>query len=325
LDLSDSSVLITGGAGFLGHQLTLSLIAAGCNHVVIYSRDEHKHEKMREKFEEMGQTRQLRFILGDVCDPDRLRWAMRKCDYVIHAAALKIVPALQYNPMSAIDVNVNGWRNVVKAAVDNQQPIKIVGVSTDKAVMPINTYGKAKAMGEDLFINANVYSRDIKFSCVRYGNVIGSTSSLLDGLNPQLERPRLTHAEMTRFFITVKDAADLVMFAMENMHGGEIFVPRCRSAYIRHVLRAVTGKADFDITGIRPGEKLNELLMHEFEGMRAVVRGKYIVILPERPATADFPYTYPGRGEYLPELRSNSLDCLMDTTEIAEVFKDERK
>ncbi|MBU1067551.1 SDR family NAD(P)-dependent oxidoreductase, partial [Patescibacteria group bacterium] len=158
LDLREARVLVTGGAGFLGRKLALRLIAAGCEHVTIYSRDEHKHEQMREKFAEAGQTRQLRFILGDVYDPDKLRWAMRKCDYVVHAAALKIVPAMQYNPLAAIDVNVNGWRNVVRAAVDNQQPVKVVGVSTDKAVMPINTYGKCKAIGEDLFINANVYS-----------------------------------------------------------------------------------------------------------------------------------------------------------------------
>ena len=320
LDLRESRVLITGGAGFLGHQLALSLIAAGCEHVVVYSRDEHKHEAMLKKFESIGQSRQLRFIIGDVCDPDRLRWAMRGCDFVIHAAALKIVPALQYNPMAAVDVNVNGWRNVVKSAVDNQRPVKIVGISTDKAVMPINTYGKAKAIGEDLFIAANVYSPHIKFSCVRYGNVIGSTSSLLDGLNPQLERPKLTHRDMTRFWINVKDAAHLVLYTLEHMEGGEIFVPRCRSAYIRDVIRVVTGKVDFDLTGMRPGEKLHELLIHEFEWQRCIPRDGYFIILPETPAKA-LPYAYP--IDVAPGcFRSDMQECLMFEEELRSVFKD---
>jgi UDP-N-acetylglucosamine 4,6-dehydratase len=319
MDLRESRVLITGGAGFLGHQLTLSLIAAGCEHVVIYSRDEHKHEAMLKKFESIGQTRQLRFILGDVCDPDRLRWAMRGCDYVVHAAALKIVPALQYNPMAAVDVNVNGWRNVARAAIDNQVPIKIVGISTDKAVMPINTYGKAKAIGEDLFLAANVYSPHIKFSCVRYGNVIGSTSSLLEGLGPQLERPKLTHREMSRFWITVKDAADLVLYALEHMVGQEIFVPKCRSAWIRDVLRVVTGKTEYDLTGMRPGEKLWELLIHEYEWQRTIEQDNYYIILPENPAH-ELPYECPKKD--MPGwFASNGASSLMTEEELRGVFK----
>jgi len=286
LELKGKTVLITGGAGFLGRALVRGLLDQGCQHIKIFSRDEHKHEHFRKELcNEGGRDRFVRFIIGDVTRPEMLKYSLRDVDYLVHAAALKIVPLLQYNPISAIEVNVMGWLGVVKAVLDSQRPMTVVGVSTDKAVEPLNTYGKAKALGEDLFINANVYSPTQKFVCVRYGNVIGSTSSLIEGLREHHEAPQLTHLDMTRFFLSAEQSVQTVLFAMEKAEGGELYVPKCKSVKIRDLMAMVCGHKKYELTGMRRGEKLHEVLINRYEAQRTVVMKDYYMVLPEEWAS----------------------------------------
>ena len=326
MNLKHKRVLITGGAGYLGRELVKAFVDNDCQHVKVFSRDEHKHEEMVEWADKIGlPLDNVRFIIGDVRNTDTLKWAIRDVDYVIHAAALKIIPAGQYNPLEYASVNYGGWTSVVKAVLDNNRPIKVIGVSTDKACEPLNTYGKAKALGEDLFIQANVYSPSMKFSCVRYGNVIGSTSSLIAKLQGEGSSPPLTHMDMTRFFMPVEMSVDLIMFAMEKMFGGEIFVPDTKSVHIRDLFRYVSGKEDFHIIGMRPGEKLDEVLINMYEATRAVhVDPHYWVILPEEFAYDGWPWTYPDEGAQRTELRSNDADVLMDFEDIGRLLGVER-
>lgn len=318
MNLSRHRVLITGGAGFLGRELVKDLIdECSCQHIKIFSRDEHKHEEMEDWADKIGlPLDNVRFILGDVRDTTLLKYAMRDTDYVIHAAAQKIIPAGQYNPIESVDINYGGWLSVVRAVLENNRAIKVIGVSTDKACEPLSTYGKAKALGEDLFIHANVYSPEMKFSCVRYGNVIGSTSSLIAKLQGDASSPSLTDEGMTRFFMPVERSVDLIMFAMRTMFGGEIFVPDTKSVRIKDLFRYVSGKDEFKVTGIRPGEKLDEVLINRYEAKRTVYAEPwYWVILPEEFAHLGWPWTYPD-GEIREELRSTDTDVLMDFEEI---------
>jgi len=327
MNLNRQRVLITGGAGFLGRELVKDLLdECGCRHIKVFSRDEHKHEEMEAWADKIGlPLDDVRFVLGDVRDTALLKYAMRDVDYVIHAAAQKIIPAGQYNPIESVDINYGGWLSVVRAVLDNNRPIKVIGVSTDKACEPLNTYGKAKALGEDLFIHANVYSPEMKFSCVRYGNVIGSTSSLIAKLKGGASSPPLTHEDMTRFFMPVERSVDLIMYAMRTMFGGEIFVPDTKAVRIKDLFRYVSGKDKFKITGIRPGEKLDEVLINRYEAMRAVYSAPwYWVILPEEFAHDGWQWTYPDEDKTRVELRSTDADVLMDFEDIGRFLGVER-
>ncbi len=324
LDLKGKTVLVTGGAGFLGRALVRRFLDMGCEHVKVYSRDEHKHEAFRkELWSEGGRDRFVRFIIGDVARPEMLKYSLRDVDYLVHAAALKIVPVLQYNPISAIEVNVLGWLGVVKAVLDVQRPMTVVGISTDKACAPLNTYGKCKALGEDLFINANVYSPTQKFVCVRYGNVIGSTSSLVAELADERGVPKLTHVDMTRFFITVDRAVDTVVYAMEHAWCGEIYVPKCKAIRIQDLIVALTGRKVYDLTGIRPGEKIYESLISCWEGRRALVLRDYYAIKPDEWAYE--PESGWGGPVLDEEYSSNDMRLWMTEEEMKDAFKpDER-
>ena len=313
-----SNVLITGGAGFLGRHLTEELLRRQVRKVVIYSRDEHKHEVSKDYFED--DIGRLRFITSDVLDTDYLRYAIGDIDFVIHAAALKIIPTGQYNPLKFTDVNLLGWRSMLRAVLDSGKRIKVLGISSDKAVEAINTYGKAKALGEDLFIHGNVYSPYYKFACVRFGNVIGSTSSLLAGK----KLPGLTHIDMTRFFLTVKDAVDLTLYALEEMYGGEIFVPKCRACRIHDVMRMLTGKTKFNILGTRPGEKIHEVLINEYEMQRTIEQDGYYVVLPEEFAHTGHRYHCPEYVEPF-EYSSKNEDLRMTEEEMRGIFNVKRE
>lgn len=290
--LSDKSILITGGTGSFGKAFVSTVLERYPNvkRLVIFSRDELKQFEMaqlypREKYP------QLRFFIGDVRDKERLSRAMEGIDTVVHAAALKHVPVCEYNPFEAIKTNVLGAQNVIEAALD-QGVSRVVALSTDKAAAPINLYGATKLASDKLFTAANNFrgSRDIRFSVVRYGNVMGSRGSVIpffmqkrcDGELP------ITDEHMTRFNITLAEGVDLVLFALENMWGGEIFVPKIPSYRITDVAAAVAPECALRVVGIRPGEKLHEEMITETDSLSTVEFDRYFVILPStRPWTVE--------------------------------------
>lgn len=279
--LDGKSVLITGGTGSLGNQLVQMLIRhAHARRIIILSRDEFKQYTMREAF---GGSESLRFFLGDVRDKDRLRRAFEGADYVIHAAALKQVPAAEYNPFEFINTNVLGAQNVINAALDTGVR-RVVALSTDKAANPINLYGATKLCSDKLFVAGNSYRgpRDTGFAVVRYGNVVGSRGSVIPFF---LNRRKtgvlpITHPEMTRFWITLEQAANLVLNALRHMEGGEIFVPKIPSMRITDLARLIGPECKQDIVGIRPGEKLHEMLVEPESGRNTLDCRTHYVIQP---------------------------------------------
>lgn len=254
----DKTILITGGTGSLGKALVKRLLKEKIKKLIIYSRDEFKQSQMDHT------DPRMRFFLGDVRDLQRLTRAMYGVDYVIHAAALKQVPALEYNPTEAVKTNINGAMNVVLAAHENIVD-KVISISTDKAVNPVNLYGATKLCAEKIFTAANNFATT-KFASVRYGNVIGSRGSVIpffQKLREQGKKFPITDYRMTRFLITLGQAVELVLYALENAGGGEIYVPRIPSATILDIAKAVWEDAEWEETCIRPGEKLHECLSGE--------------------------------------------------------------
>ncbi len=290
-----SRILITGGTGSLGKKLTRMLLDTTKNSiVVVYSRDEFKQFEMRVSFSTEEQAR-LRFFIGDVRDAERLKRAMVGVDYVIHAAALKQVDTAEYNPGECIKTNVIGAENVIEAALSCG--VKgVVALSTDKACAPINLYGATKLVSDKLFVAANNIKGDrkIRFSVVRYGNVMGSRGSVIPFFMKQREMGFLpiTHKEMTRFNISIDDGAALVMFALKNQLGGEIFIPKIPSYKILDVAEAVAPGCETREIGIRPGEKLHEEMITATDSLDTIDLGEYYAILP----SVSFNYT---REDYL--------------------------
>jgi UDP-N-acetylglucosamine 4,6-dehydratase len=277
----DQRILLTGGTGSFGKHFCKVMLEKYPPGVIrIYSRDELKQFEMRQKFGEKG----LRYFIGDVRDRDRLRRAMNGVDIVIHAAALKQVPACEYNPIEAVKTNIQGVQNVIDAAIDAGVK-KVVGLSTDKAVNPVNLYGATKLCAEKLFVQGNAYSGggEPRFACVRYGNVIGSRGSVIPLFLKQKENGKITVTDqrMTRFWITLDQAVELVVSALVHMQGGEIFVPRIPSMKIVDLARAVAPGCEIQEIGIRPGEKLHEILVTEEEGRNAVSYNGIYVIMPQ--------------------------------------------
>lgn len=263
----NKAVLITGGTGSFGKKLICKLLKdTSVARVVVFSRDELKQEEMRTMY---GFTdNRLRYFIGDVRDVSRLKRAMAGIDIVVHAAALKQVLACEYNPIEAIRTNINGAENVINAAIDMGVK-KVIALSTDKAVYPANLYGATKLVSEKLFIQGNSYSSvdGTKLSCVRYGNVIGSRGSVIPLFVHQKKEGILTVTDerMSRFWLTLDQAADFVMESISEMCGGEIFIPKIPSMNILDLAKAVAPEAKIKITGIRPGEKLYETLISEDE------------------------------------------------------------
>lgn len=286
--LNNKSILITGGTGSFGHKFVETILSRypEVNRIVIYSRDEMKQFQMKQKFPKKDHPA-LRYFIGDVRDEKRLKRACEGIDTIIHAAALKQVPVAEYNPMEAIKTNVLGAENVMNAALDcnvNQ----VVALSTDKAAGPINLYGATKLCSDKLFIAANNMkgNRDLTFNVVRYGNVMGSRGSVMpffikkrkEGVIP------ITDKRMTRFNISLQDGVDLVMYALQNAWGGELFVPKIPSYRITDLAEAIAPHCEHKEVGIRPGEKIHEEMITAPDSFNTVDLGKYYAILPQKPA-----------------------------------------
>ena len=278
------SILITGGTGSLGNKLTSHILSfyPGVKRVIIFSRDEQKQFLMAQKFP-IEKFPQIRFFIGDVRDYRRLERALENVDYVIHAAAMKHVHLAEYNPDECVKTNVNGAQNVIEACLKTNVT-KVVALSTDKACAPINLYGATKLTSDKLFVAANNIrgTKKIKFSVVRYGNVMGSNGSVIpfflkkkkEGLLP------ITHEKMTRFNISLQGGVDMVMHALENAYGSEIFIPKIPSYNILDIAEAIGPDCEKPIIGIRPGEKIHEEMITASDSYNTYDLGKYYTILP---------------------------------------------
>jgi len=312
IDWTKQSILLTGGTGSFGKHFCKMMLAKYNPKVIrIYSRDELKQHEMRQEF---GDDRRLRYFIGDVRDYERLRRAMEGVDMVVHAAALKQVPACEYNPFEAVKTNIHGAQNIINAAIDTGVK-KVIALSTDKAVNPANLYGATKLCSDKLFTQGNSYAgeRGTRFACVRYGNVIGSRGSVIPLFIQQKKTGKLTVTDerMTRFWITLDQAVELVVKGFNHMQGGEIFIPRIPSMRIMDLAKAIAPECDIDFIGIRPGEKLHEALTGEDEGRNTVIYKDMYVILPNfswwkkknysdaKKLPEDFVYTSDSNGEWL--------------------------
>ncbi len=282
--LSNKSVLITGGTGSLGKALTKTIFEKwpDVKRIVIYSRDEQKQFLMDQEYP-FSKYPQIRFFIGDVRDQDRLLRALSGIDYVIHAAAMKHVHIAEYNPTECVKTNIGGAQNVIEACLKTDVKA-VVALSTDKACAPINLYGATKLASDKLFVAANNYkgSNPIKFSVVRYGNVMASNGSVIpffikkkkEGIIP------ITDPNMTRFNITIQEGVDMVLYALENAWGGEIFVPKIPSYRIMDLAKAIAPECEHKVVGIRPGEKIHEEMITASDAFNTYDLGKYYAILP---------------------------------------------
>lgn len=283
LDLDGKTILITGGTGSFGQHFTANVLERyKPKKVIIYSRDELKQYEMAQHFPE-SKYDNIRFFIGDVRDEKRLRLAMREVDIVVHAAALKQVPAAEYNPMECIRTNVDGAENVVNAALDNGVE-KVIALSTDKAANPINLYGASKLASDKIFVAANSISGSIgtRFCVVRYGNVVGSRGSVIPFfeklVREKAEFIPITDDRMTRFWITLQQGVDFVLSSLEMMSGGEIFVPKIPSMKVTELADVVAPGIPQKVVGIRPGEKLHELMVPYDDGRNTVeIDDRYII------------------------------------------------
>jgi UDP-N-acetylglucosamine 4,6-dehydratase len=302
MNWQESVVLITGGTGSFGKKFTEILLREyKPKKLIIFSRDELKQHEMRQMYPETPDS-PLRFFIGDVRDHERLHRAFHGVDVVVHAAALKQVPACEYNPFEAILTNVMGAKNIIDAAIDRGVQ-KVLALSTDKAVNPVNLYGATKLCSDKLFVQGNAYAGidKTRFSCVRYGNVVGSRGSVIPLFREQSAKGRITvtDARMTRFWITLEQGVRFVVSSIEQMHGGEIFVPKIPSMNIMDLAKAIAPDCAVDSIGIRPGEKLHEVLISEDEARNTVeLPDRYIVMQPYHP---DWVEEHWQHGKKLPE------------------------
>ena len=286
--LNNKSILITGGTGSLGKALTGYILKKypKVNKLVIYSRDEQKQFQMSQEFPE-SQFPMIRYFIGDVRDGSRLVRAFSGIDYVIHAAAMKHVHIAEYNPDECIKTNINGARNVINASLESSVS-RVVALSTDKAAAPINLYGATKLVSDKLFVSANNIKgkKDIKFSVVRYGNVMASNGSVIPffkNLRDQNKSITITDPNMTRFNISIEDGVKMVMYALENAWGGELFVPKIPSYQIMDLAKAIAPNSEIEIVGIRPGEKVHEEMITKSDSFLTYDIGRFYSMLPSKP------------------------------------------
>jgi UDP-N-acetylglucosamine 4,6-dehydratase len=284
MNWSEQVVLVTGGTGSFGTKFVeLMLRDYRPQKLIVFSRDELKQHDMRASGLEHPS---LRYFIGDVRDPQRLERALSGVTVAVHAAALKQVPACEYNPFEAIQTNIMGGRNIIDAAI-NQGVRRILALSTDKAVNPINIYGATKLCAEKVFVQANAYAgaKDTRFSCARYGNVLGSRGSVIPVFMEQRKRGKITITDprMTRFWITLEQGVHFVVRCIEQMHGGEVFVPKIPSMRMIDMAEAVAPGCEMECVGIRAGEKLHEVLLSEDEARTAIEMDDMYVVQPAHP------------------------------------------
>ncbi|RKX66551.1 MAG: UDP-N-acetylglucosamine 4,6-dehydratase (inverting) [Thermodesulfobacteriota bacterium] len=320
---NDKVILITGGTGSFGKKCTeIILKNYKPKKFIIFSRDELKQWEMRQVFNEKDYPC-MRYFIGDIRNKDRLYRGFYGVDFVIHAAALKQVPALEYNPFEAVETNIIGAQNIIDAAIDRGVK-KVIFVSTDKAVNPINLYGATKLCAEKLFVAGNSYAGGrTKFSVVRYGNVVGSRGSVIPFFLKYKQNGSLpiTDVRMTRFWITLEQGVNFVLSCLEKMQGGEIFVPKIPSMKIMDLAKAICPECKLEITGIRPGEKINEVLVSKDEARRTVDVGNFFIIQPNFPF---WDYKNWENGTPLPdeyEYTSDNNDRWLSIDELQEMIK----
>lgn len=284
MNVDGKTILITGGTGSFGKKL-VQILLTGHNpqKVIVFSRDELKQWEMAQQF---GNHPKLRFFIGDVRDRDRLYRAFYDVDIVVHAAALKQIPTAEYNPFEAIKTNVLGAQNVIEACIDRGVR-RVIALSTDKAANPVNLYGATKLCSDKLFVAGNSYAgkRETRFAVVRYGNVVGSRGSVIPLFKRQRETGRVTITDprMTRFWITLEQGANFVLSNLARMQGGEIFVPKLPSMRVTDLAAAIAPGCRQEITGIRPGEKIHEVMITEDDARHTLEYDNYFVIKPEFP------------------------------------------
>jgi len=325
---NNKTILITGGTGSFGKKYTeIILKKYKPKKIIIYSRDEFKQYEMSQKFNDKC----MRYFIGDVRDKERLKRAMEGVDFVIHAAAIKQVPIAEYNPMECIKTNINGAENVIDAAIENEIE-KVIALSTDKAAAPINLYGATKLASDKLFVAANnlVGSRKTRFSVVRYGNVIGSRGSVVpffvNLIKKKADYLPITHPDMTRFLITLEEGVNFVLKNFERMQGGEIFVPKIPSMKIVDLAKCLAPNLPHKIIGIRPGEKLHEVMITKDD--RVVEFDDHYVIKPTINFSFKADYTKNNLGEsgkeldYGFEYSSGSNDWWLSCEEFKEKAKE---
>ncbi|MCJ7702666.1 MAG: UDP-N-acetylglucosamine 4,6-dehydratase (inverting) [Anaerolineales bacterium] len=301
MDWKDQVILITGGTGSFGKKFVeIMLSEFHPEKLIIYSRDELKQHEMQ-----VGgfNDPRLRYFIGDVRDLPRLRRAMQGVDIVVHAAALKQVPACEYNPMEAVKTNILGTSNVVDSAIDARVK-KVLALSTDKAVTPVNLYGATKLTAEKLVVASNAYAGDMqtRLSCVRYGNVVGSRGSVVPIFIHQRENGNkltITDKRMTRFWLSLDQGVRFVISNIERMHGGEVFVPKIPSTKIIDLAKVIAPKSEIEVIGIRPGEKLHEMMISRDESRSTIELDKMYVVKPE--GALWFRYDWSKEGKPVPD------------------------
>lgn len=284
--LNEKNILVTGGTGSFGKKfLEMVFKRYNPNKVIIYSRDEYKQSVMKTEFADKVDMSKVRFFIGDVRDKDRLFRAFENVDYVVHAAAMKQVPTCEYNPLEAVKTNIHGAQNVIDAALDRNVK-KVVALSTDKAVNPINLYGGTKLVSDKLFIAANAYTgyKDTRFSVVRYGNVAGSRGSVIpiwqNIINQGGKKLGVTDMRMTRFWITLEQGVELVFKALEESKGGETYISKIPSFHIGDLAKAMLPDCEIEEIGIREGEKLHEVMVTKDDSWTTYEYDKHYIIYP---------------------------------------------
>ena len=318
-------ILITGGTGSFGKEITKELLKYSPKKILIFSRDEFKQYEMQKKFSKLDTKKKLRFFLGDVRDSKRLDIALNDIDCVVHAAAIKQVDTSEYNPIEYIKTNVIGAQNIIEICANKKNIKKVIALSTDKASSPINLYGATKLCSDKLFIAANNFLGANKFSVIRYGNVAGSRGSVIPFFLDQSKKNLMTVTDkkMTRFNITIEQSVNLVIWSILNTQGGEIIIPKLKSYRILDLVKAINNECKIKYIGKRPGEKLNEEMISADDSSLKLDIGKFYVLIPSYKRNFFSKFIKKFKGKFLPndfEYKSGQKD-FMSTRELKVLIK----